>query len=108
MNNFNQFTHTDGGHWEAYQKAVKELNQKHEEWVAKLRAEGFKAAHPNDGWVDRKNNELQMAYPDFNDGMGVGDKVMLGWHDQGHRPAVITGIRHSVFNLTFWKFEDLK
>lgn len=38
--------------------------------------------------------------------MEVGSKVMLGWHDQGH--VVITGIRHSVSNLTFWKFEDLK
>lgn len=108
MDNFDQFTHTDGGHWEAFQEALDQFDQKHQEWIDRLRSEGFKAAHPNDGWVDRKNNELQMAYPHFNDGMGVGDKVMLGWHDQGHRPVKITGIRHSVFNLTFWKFEDLK
>lgn len=49
LRKFDQFIHTDGNRWKAYQKSVKELNQKHEEWVARLRAEGFKAAHPNGG-----------------------------------------------------------
>jgi len=47
-------------------------------WIEELRGQGFKAAHPNDGWVDRERNVLTFCYPQFNDGAGVGDLVMLG------------------------------
>ncbi|WP_206687265.1 hypothetical protein, partial [Streptococcus pseudopneumoniae] len=50
------------------------------QWVADLRAAGYKAAHPNDGWVNRGSMELFLSYPQFNDGAGIGDFVMLGWH----------------------------
>lgn len=56
-----------------------------DEWIAKLRAQGFKAAHPNDGWVDRTANVVTFCYPHFNDCATTGDKVMLGWSgEQGH------------------------
>jgi hypothetical protein len=48
------------------------------EWVARLRSEGVKAAHPDDGWVDRDANKVHLAYPDFNDGLTIGDLLALG------------------------------
>jgi hypothetical protein len=48
-------------------------------WIEELRKNGFKAAHPNDGWVDRENNIITFAYPQFFDNADVGDLVMLGW-----------------------------
>ena len=47
-------------------------------WVADLRALGVKAAHPDDGWVNRKADTVQLVYPQFNDGPGVGDLIALG------------------------------
>lgn len=48
-------------------------------WVAGLRAQSVKAAHPDDGWVDRDRNRIHLAYPQFNDGLAVGDLLALGW-----------------------------
>lgn len=53
-------------------------------WVAELRAAGVKAAHPNDGWVNREKNYFQLAYPQFNDGLAVGDLAALGSASRGH------------------------
>jgi len=55
-------------------KAQKSLD----EWIALLRSQGVKAAHPDDGWIDRENNRLHFAYPQFNDGVSVGSLVALG------------------------------
>jgi hypothetical protein len=48
-------------------------------WVAGLRARGVKAAHPDDGWVDRDRNTLQPTYATFDDGLQAGDLLALGW-----------------------------
>lgn len=47
-------------------------------WVDQLRAEGIKAAHPDDGWVKRAENKVHLCYPQFNDGLGVADLLALG------------------------------
>lgn len=73
-----------------FHKVGKEMESQHAAWVKNLRASGFKAAHPNDGWVDRKKNELKFAYPHFNDGAAVGDLVMLGY---AHQPDTMNAIR---------------
>jgi len=78
-----------------------------EEWIKNLREQGFSAAHPNDGWVDRENNKIYFAYAHFNDGVQVGDKIMLGWafdKPEKLRPVIITGIEHRL--LTYYLFED--
>lgn len=49
------------------------------DWIARLRAQGYKAAHPNDGWVDRERNIITFCYPHFDDGAKSGDLMMLGW-----------------------------
>lgn len=75
------------------------------EWIKRLKVEGYKAAHPNDGWVDRKENKIHLCYPQFNDGLQVGDKMMLGWPSGNERPIRITGIERGM--LTYYFFKDL-
>jgi hypothetical protein len=48
------------------------------QWIADLRARGIKAAHPDDGWVERTLNRVHLCYPQFNDGLAVGDLLALG------------------------------
>ena len=48
-------------------------------WIASLRAAGVKAAHPDDGWVDRERDTVFFCYPQFDDGVAIGDLIALGW-----------------------------
>ena len=50
------------------------------EWIEKLRSLGVKAAHPDDGWVNRERDSVHFCYPQFNDGVSEGDLIALGWH----------------------------
>ncbi len=78
-------------------------------WIAKLRNLGIKAAHPDDGWVDREENKLTFAYPQFNDGVEVGDLVCLGWAGQRSRVMKITAVKRSDFfdSLVYYYFEQV-
>jgi hypothetical protein len=59
-------------------------------WVADLRAGGVKAAHPDDGWVDRKRDRVHLCYPQFDDGVEIGDTIALG------SPGGVTRLVHVV------------
>ena len=48
------------------------------QWVKFLQSLGVKAAHPDDGWVNREENYVQLVYPQFNDSPKVGDIICLG------------------------------
>ena len=79
-------------------------------FIETLRAAGFKAAHPNDGWVDRQNNTIILCYPRFNDGLGVGDSMMIGSHydsPEELRPVKIVAIDNTMFGTVRYSFEDL-
>jgi hypothetical protein len=70
------------GEPEAVARAVaidRSMQAEERQWIADLRARGVKAAHPDDGWVDRAENKVHLCYPDFNDGLAVGDLLALGW-----------------------------
>ena len=82
------------------------------EWINKLIAEGYKAAHPDDGWVDRERNEVYLCYPHFDIGVDVGDKIVLGCSEK-YRVVKITGKRKNTFStkenpMIHWKFEEVK
>ena len=92
-----------------WHKICDEYEVEEKQWISQLRKQGFKAAHPNDGWVDRKNNKLHLAYPQFNDGAKVGDKVMLGWptdKPEKLRPVRLTKAC-SQFLVQWFTFEDI-
>ena len=52
-------------------------SKKDEELIKRLRSEGVKAAHPDDGWHEREKHYIQLSYPLFNDGVDVGDRIAL-------------------------------
>ena len=83
-------------------------------WVADLRAAGVKAAHPDDGWVDRAANTVQLAYATFNDNLQVGDLLALGspWDRRPTRIVRVTRRQYDDEGLfcvqprTLWHFES--
>ena len=89
----------------AWVDGVNKAQTAESEWIKNLRIEGYKAAHPNDGWVNREENKIHLAYPQFNDGLQVGDKMMLGWASGNERPIRITGIEKGL--LDYYLVEDL-
>jgi hypothetical protein len=53
-------------------------------WIMALRSIGIKAAHPDDGWVNRSSpfyDLVQLINPYFNDGLKVGELLALGEPD---------------------------
>ena len=61
-----------------WNKQIDESENKEKTWITWLRNGNIKAAHPDDGWVDREMNTIQLVYPAFNDGIKVGDRIALG------------------------------
>lgn len=80
------------------------------EWIEQLRRDGIKAAHPNDGWVDRVNNQVGMVYPHFDDGAQVGDLMVIGWRSDllNNRVVRITGKSKAMSGrVDVYSFEDV-
>lgn len=69
-----------------------EADRKEDEWIEALRADGVKAAHPDDGWVDRESDSVYFAYARFNDGVNAGDRIALGCADKW-RIVTVTEIK---------------
>lgn len=93
-----------------YARICDDMERDQAAWIAALRAAGVKAAHPDDGWVNRKDNYVQFVYPQFNDGAKAGDLVALGWpqwHSEKprHRIVRLVEFHRSVFGSGSWKFE---
>lgn len=62
-------------------------------YISILREQGFKAAHPNDGWANKKPNIIYLRYPIFNDGLNIGDKLMIGnYYNKVKKAVIITEI----------------
>ena len=89
---------------------VDKMKAEEEQWIEDLRKQGFKAAHPNDGWVDRERKEVHLQYPQFNDGVKQGDRIMLGWASQPDKnvAVVITAIRRSsgFSDMTYYGYKE--
>ena len=62
-------------------------------WCDELKGQGVKAAHPDDGWVDREKNSVYFAYPHFDLGVQVGDLIALGWHFDKTRIVEVVEIK---------------
>lgn len=59
------------------QVASAEENE-HRRWVRELRDLDVRAAHPDDGHVDRTNNSIVFCYPQFDLDPKVGNLIVLG------------------------------
>jgi hypothetical protein len=84
-----------------------DMQRKNDEWVTALRNQGIKAAHPDDGWVDREKNRVQFSYPQFNDGADVGDVIALGY-DWKWRLVRLTAHYENPFGQHSWSFEPYR
>jgi len=82
-----------------------EYNKRQKTWIELLRQIGVTAAHPDDGWVDRHNNEVILCYPRFNDGLKVGDVLALGDCDN-YRLVKIIEHRIGWLGTNYWIFKD--
>jgi hypothetical protein len=83
--------------------------QEQKNWIENLRKKGYKAAHPNDGWVDRDENIITFMYPQFFDNAKVGDYVMLGWYfDEGKLRSIklIEEVNRGLSTVKKFRFED--
>jgi hypothetical protein len=55
---------------------------KEQAWADDLIRRGVKAAHPDDGWVNREENTVTFAYPRFDHSPAAGDVIALGDPDK--------------------------
>jgi len=95
---------------DVYQSVCKDMETDKHRWTNSLRQAGYKASHPNDGWVDWEKHEVTFCYPQFNDCAGKGDKVVLGWPFS--KPGELRYVRLLDRNLSrmgivTWKFEEI-
>ena len=88
---------------------AEQMAREEAEWVAALRHIGVKAAHPDDGWVNRETNEVYLCYPQFNDGLQAGDRLALGhgWSGEKQRIVTVIGKRALILDpsMIYWKFQ---
>lgn len=87
-----------------YNNAQREQARDTREWIDLLRAHGVAAAHPDDGWVDRRRDRVMLCYPDFDDGVEIGSLIALGRPDD-YRLVRATWRELNRFGLEWWRFE---
>lgn len=88
-------------------KVDREQKEAYAQWITKLRGDGISAAHPDDGWVNRKENEVFLCYPDFNDGVAIGSKIALG-NPRGYRVVGVIGLRETnlIMPMIYYQFKE--
>lgn len=95
-------------HLQNWNKITDEYENEKDKWIKNLIKNGYKASHPNDGWVDRENYSFRLVYPHFDYGIKIGDKVMLGWHSGNERAIKVVSIREGKFGDKVYSFKDLE
>lgn len=97
----------DAGFVSLFKKVEADHNRRTELWIGHLVDYGVKAAHPDDGWVDRENNEVSFAYPYFNLRPSVGDTIVLGDCSKC-RIVQVDSIRKGIIEFyTYYKFTEI-
>lgn len=77
------------------------------EWIKQLKKKHIKAAHPDDGWVNRTENYINFFYPYFRHTIKIGDLIVLGWHwNKNNRVVEVTKIKKTMFDLTNYYFKE--
>lgn len=96
----------DPGIGKSWAEICREGQSQQDAWIATLRKQGVRGAHPDDGWVNRQANEVQFVYPQFMDGVQAGSLVALGWPDR-HRLVELTEYRKRQLGTGCWAFRDV-
>lgn len=90
----------------AFLKDCANRSERERAWVAELIVKGYKAAHPDDGWVDRSKNSIVLSYPYFNSGLKINDIMALGCPEE-YRTVKISKIEISLMGLTHYHFVEV-
>lgn len=93
----------DGSFVDIMKNIYAESAKKKEVWISKLKAENIRASHPDDGWHDREKKSFILCYPDFFEGINVGDKVALGDYDE-YKTLEVKEIIKSGFGQISYKY----
>ncbi|MDD3040057.1 F-BAR domain-containing protein [Bacteroides sp.] len=90
----------DGGveFMKAFDNIVRERMEAEKEWIKSLRKRGIKAAHPDDGWVNKEHNIVFLSHPQFFDGVNIGDTIALGDADK-YRLVKVVSMRTNELSL---------
>ena len=91
--------------YEAYRKVIAQNNTDMDAWIKRLEQDGVKAAHPDDGWVDRKNDEVHLEYPNFLRKIEVGDRIALGTPKE-YRIVTVTAVRKGRLGGSLYQFVE--
>lgn len=96
---------------DTWNKIVAEREQKTKELCTYLISIGVKALHPDDGWVDRKENTVFLSYPTFRLDIFVGDKIALGNYEKCRIVEVVEIIPLRIYsdehNMYRYKFKEI-
>lgn len=71
-----------------------EMDQAQTRWILALQSIGIKAAHADDGWIDRSSDYydvVTLQSPLFDNGVRVGDMIALG-DPEAYRVRKVLGI----------------
>ena len=91
--------------YEAYRKVIAQNKRDMDDWIKRLKRDGVKAAHPDDGWVDRENDEVHLEYPNFLRKIEVGDRIALGTPKE-YRLVTVTAIRKGRLVGSLYQFVE--
>jgi len=76
---------------------------------------GIRAEHPDDGWVNRKENKVHFCYPPLLLNLKKGDLIALGWPSLDddkigeYRIVKVTEIEKTMFqDFLYYHFENEK
>jgi hypothetical protein len=97
----------DPGFIETWNAVRQQMADEQQIWIANLREQGVKAAHPDDGWVNRKENFVYLEYCQYNDGLKVGDVLALGWPGDHRLVRITEKEEDSMFGQVYWHFEPV-
>lgn len=90
--------------YQTFADVITEDKRQTREWVEDLRQRGVRAAHPDDGWVNRDTNEVIMTYPYFCGNLKVNDIIVLGDYRE-YRVVRIIAIREAyIGSYKYYKF----
>ena len=90
--------------FETWSAVIEESRLKERAWISHLLDMGVKAAHRNDGWVDREKHLIALVYPFFYHSIAIGDLIAIGDPDE-YFLARITGVVERRLCDPQWEYE---
>lgn len=79
MNKLNTGVMLDLNHVAMVCNVEKQMRQEESAWIKMLISKGIRAAHPDDGHINNKENYIAFGYPQFKHTVNVGDLIVFGW-----------------------------